>query len=142
MSYDLAVFDPRQELRDPQVFYRWYDERTEWEDDLDYNDPSNLSAALRAWFDEIRAIFPPMNGPHAARSTDNEASENTADFTLANDIVYVAFRWPQAEIAYETCIRLAERHGVGFLDASGNEGAAWFPNENGSLEVLHTAEDE
>jgi|SRR6266404_1911248 len=30
MSYDLAVFDPRDDLRECSVFLAWYEERTSW----------------------------------------------------------------------------------------------------------------
>lgn len=142
MSYDLAVFDPRLELRDPKKFYRWYDERTEWEDEIDYNDPANLTPALRAWFDDIIKSFPPLNGPFAYQGDDEESQSMQADFTLARDIIYVAFSWSTAEDAYVACLKLAEKHGIGFLDASGEEGAAWFPSDTGAIEMVHKASDE
>ncbi|MGM9486689.1 hypothetical protein [Ideonella sp. YS5] len=139
MSYDLAVFDPRAELRRREAFEDWYDERTEWEDELDYNDPANASPALQDWFDEMRQLFTPLNGPFAASDAGEGPLDKVADYGIGPDIIYVAFSWSCAEEAYEHCKRLAEKHGVGFLDASGAEGAAWFPSAEGRLQVVHVA---
>lgn len=141
MSYDLAVFDPRPELRDPKKFYPWYDERTEWGEELDYNSPANLTPALGRWFEEMAKSFPPMNGPLAYQGDDEDIQSAQADYSLGRDIIYVAFSWSKADDAYEACRKLAEKHGVGFLDASG-EGAAWFPDGSGKLQVVHKAGDE
>jgi hypothetical protein len=137
VSYDLAVFDPRKELRDRTVFEDWYDERTEWEDDLDLNEPGNATPALQAWFHEMRQTFVPMNGPLAPELPGSTKGELVADYTICSDLIYVAFSWSDVETAYERCIELAQKHGVGFLDASGDEGAAWFPAAGGALEVVH-----
>jgi hypothetical protein len=142
MSYDLAVFDPRSELRDRAVFENWYDERTEWDDGLDYNDPTNATPALQAWLLEIRQRFVPMNGPFAPEYPGEKVGELTADYTIARDLIYVAFSWSDVETAYATCIELAKKHRVGFLDASGDEGAAWFPSSEGAFEIVHTAPQE
>jgi len=139
MSYDLAVFDPRKELRDRGEFENWYDERTEWEDDLDFNEPSNATPALQAWFHEMRLTFKPMNGPLAPEEPGSTAGELIADYTICTDLIYVAFSWGDVEKAYELCLELARKHQVGFLDASGEEGAAWFPSGDGSLEIVHRA---
>jgi len=139
MSYDLAVFDPRPELRLRAAFESWYDERTEWEDDLDYNQPSNATPALQAWFDEIRQKFVPMNGPLAPDDVGTREDELVADYTICKDLIYIAFSWGDAEAAYEMAKQLAAKHKVGFLDASGDEGAAWFPCAGDSLEVIHVA---
>ena len=140
MSYDLAVFDPRPELRDRATFEDWYDERTEWEDELDYNDPANTTPSLQGWFHEMRQVFAPLNGPFAPADAGEGATDKLADYTIGPDIIYVAFSWSSTEEAYELCLRLADKHGVGFLDASGPEGAAWFPSPVGPLEVVHVAE--
>ena len=135
MSYDLAVFDPRKELQERAVFDDWYDERTEWEEELDFNEPSNATPSLQAWFHEMRLTFAPMNGPYQGKIED----EPTADYTICSDLIYVAFSWSDVEKAYELCFKLAQRHRVGFLDASGEEGAAWFPSASGALEIIHRA---
>lgn len=137
MSYDVAVFDPRAELRNRDTFMEWYEARTEWEDGLNYQDPKNATSNLQAWYREMISIFPPMNGPDAPSMDDTDRWEWKADYSIANDIIYVGFGWSKAEKAYEAMHRLAAKHSVGFFDASGNTGAAWFPEAGASLAIAH-----
>ncbi|MFY7916623.1 MAG: hypothetical protein ACOVPA_18370 [Rubrivivax sp.] len=139
MSYDLAVFDPTPQLKNRDHFEAWYDERTEWEDDLDYNNPENASPGLRAWFHDIRQIFEPMNGPLSSNKAGESEEDHVADYSIGRDIIYVAFSWADAELAHAKVMELAARHRVGFLDASSMDGAAWFPAANGELELIHTS---
>lgn len=139
MSYDLAVFDPRSELRGRAAFIDWYESRTMWADGLDYNEPSNASASLQAWFREAIEIFPPLNG--RLRPADFASNEWTADYAIGADIIFIAFPSEKAGPAYELTRRLAAKHGLGFFDASGNAGA-WFPAANGYLELVHIATED
>lgn len=142
MSYDLAVFDPRPELRDARQFRSWYEQSTEWSGELDYDSPEKLTPGLKRWFEEMAVAFPPLNGPLAYEGDDEGVRSAQADYTLGRDIIYAAFGWSKADEAYEACLRLAEKHGVGFLDVSGEQGAAWFPDASGALQVVHAAGDE
>jgi hypothetical protein len=137
MSYDLVVFDPIPELRNHAAFMVWYDSRTMWADRVDYNEPSNATPALQGWFGEAIKTFPPLNG--RLRPADFASNEWTADYSIARDIIYVAFPSGKAGSAYELTRRLAAKHRVGFFDASG-DGGAWFPTANGSLELAHTSD--
>jgi hypothetical protein len=141
MSYDLAVFDPRQELRDRAEFEAWYDSTEEDEYTADYSDPGQATPSLQAWFHEMREHFVPLNGPYSPHATSDPRLEKAGDYSIGPDLIYVAFSWSQVEEAYELCFRLAQKHCVGFLDASGAEGAAWFPTPDGTLERVHIAAD-
>ena len=137
MSYDLAVFDPRAELRDRETFLAWFQERTEWgEQGYDYDDPAHATPALRAWLLEMIQTFPAMNGPLAYRGEDDDVLEKATDYSIAHDLIYVAFAWSQAEDGADACINLAEKYGVGFFNAGG-EGEAFFPDEDGKLTFVH-----
>jgi hypothetical protein len=137
MSYDLVVFDPKPALRNRAAFMAWYDSRTEWADGLDYNEPSNASPELQGWFTEMIGTFPPMNGRF--RPADFASNEWIADYSIASDIIMVAFPSSKGGPAYEITRRLAAEHGVGFFDASG-DGGAWFPLADGTLELAHTSD--
>jgi len=137
MSYDLVVFDPRAELRERATFMAWYDARTEWEDGLDYNEPCNASPALQDWFREMIATFPPMNG--RLRPADFADNDWTADYSIARDLILVAFPSSKGMHAYELTRHLAGKHGVGFFDASG-DGGAWFPAGGETLELAHASD--
>jgi hypothetical protein len=146
MSYDLAVFDPAVTPRTREEFDLWYDQISEWEDEEEYEDISKCSPGLQAWYREMLAVFGAMNGPDALEHDFNKQPEPVlADYCIARELIYVAFSWGEAERAFETVTRLAAKHGVGFLDASGATGAAWFPDGKGELELVHEhsgAEDE
>jgi hypothetical protein len=138
MSYDLVVFDPKPELRDRAAFMTWYDSRVGWSDGLDYNEPSNAVAALQGWFFEMIKTFPPLNG--RLRPADFGSNEWTADYSIASDLIVVAFPPGKGGFAYEVTRRLAAEHGAGFFDASG-DGGAWFPTADGALELIHTSDE-
>jgi hypothetical protein len=137
MSYDLAVFDPRDELKDRRAFDRWYDATEEYGEDGSYNDHTQPTPALQSWFHEMREHFVPRNGPFSLASIDDPRNAKSADYDFGPDLIYVCFSWSQAEEAYELCFALAAKHGVAFLDASGSGGAAWFPGPTGKLEKVH-----
>src|ERR1700736_549715 len=136
MSYDLVVFSPTPDLRDRGKFIAWYESRTNWQEGLDYNDPSNASLALQAWFREMISTFPSLNGPLRVAPDEIVGGEWAADYAICTDIIYVAFPSGKGGIAYETSRRLAAKYGVGFFDASGG-GEAWYPTDEGTLEVVH-----
>jgi hypothetical protein len=136
MSYDLAVFEPRAELRIRPAFLTWYRDRTSWKGGRDYSDPANAALALQAWYREMIQTFPPLNGPDRPEDMDLCA----ADYSTGPDIIYVAFSGGRAADAYETTFHLASRHGIGFFNASGN-GEAWFPGANGQLELIHQRQE-
>jgi hypothetical protein len=119
MSYDLLVFDPGNAPRDRAAFREWWDRQAEWSENHGYNDPSVTTPELKAWFDEIRQTFPPMNGPHATNDYDNP---RLTDYSIGRHVIYAAFAWSVAEDAYPVVRQLAVKHRVGFYDASGDEG--------------------
>ena len=73
---------------------------------------------------EMKETFPPMNGEFApddeAIENDEDLESRLTDYSISYDSVYAAFSWSLAEEAYETMCRLAQKHGVGFFDASGD----------------------
>ncbi len=123
MSYDLMVFDPSVAPRDPADFRRWYDRQTEWSESHSYNDPAVASPALQAWFHDMRAFFPAMNGPFASHSDDSPVT----DHCIGKHVIYSAFAWSVAESAYLKTRELAVKHGLGFYDVSGDGGEILFP---------------
>jgi hypothetical protein len=136
MSYDLAVFDPRTDLRNHGAFMDWYRSRTKWADGLDYHNAANTTSSLRAWFEEMRELFPPMNGPDRPLIEDNQHLDAVTDYSIGKDIIYAAFHTSKAVVAHESAFRLATKHCVGFYDVSG-QGDLWFPTPTGVLELIH-----
>jgi hypothetical protein len=130
LSYDLAVFDPSTAPKNALEFTEWYDVQTEWKEPHGYDDPVVSTPALRAWFMDMLQEFPAMNGPFARPDEveDEDEELRTSNYSVGHSMIYGAFAWSKATEAYEACYRLAAKHGVGFIDASGDEGNIWFPN--------------
>ncbi len=118
------VFDPAIAPRSRDEFLRWYDDQTAWDEGHSYDDPQVTTPLLAAWFAEMSEAFPPMNGPHASSDYDNP---NVTDYSIGRSVIYAAFAWSVAELAFAEVDRLAVKHGVGFFDVSSNEGEIRFP---------------
>ena len=117
------VFDPSAAPRDRGEFLRWYERQTEWSEDHSYNDPAVACPALQAWFHEMQAFFPAMNGPFASPSDDSTVT----DHCVGRSVIYSAFGWSVAESAYLKTRELAVKHRLGFYDVSGDGGELLFP---------------
>jgi hypothetical protein len=128
MSYDLMVFRPEAAPRTRIEFMAWYSQQAEWQEEHSYDDPANCSVELRNWFMDMIKKFPALNGPFSVDDPDNY---NVTDFCIGKDVIYAAFSWSVAEKAYEIMKETAERHKVGFFDASAEDGDILFPNETG-----------
>lgn len=133
MSYDLMVFRPEAAPKTRIEFMDWYHNQAKWGEGHSYNDPVVTSDELKSWFKEMILTFPAMNGPYAVDDPDNEL---VTDYCIGKDVIYVTFAWSIAERAYELMKHLAEKHEVGFFDASANDGDILFPDNNGTNRPL------
>lgn len=135
MSYDLMVFEPIAAPASHQEFLEWFAQKTKWSEDHGYDDPGLTSRNLRAWFEEMIQIFPPMNGPFAKEPIpEDEAS--SSDYAIGADFIYASFAWSKAEPAYMTVARLAEKHRLGLFNASSSGEEVWVPGE-GKMVLAH-----
>lgn len=137
MSYDLMVFAPEAAPRDRGQFVAWYEEQCEWSEDHSYDNPDVSTPALRAWFMEMIQSFPAMNGPFASDELPEDES-SLADYSVGRQIIYAGFAWSKAEEAFETTVRLAAKHGLGFFDVSSEKAEAWLPDGKGGLALAHS----
>ena len=128
------VFDPEVAPRDRAGFLTWFDRQAEWPEEHGYNNPDVCSPGLRAWFDDIRKDFPPLNGPFA---TDDYDNPRVTDYSIGRGLIYGAFRWSEVEAAYEKMFELAKNHRVGFYYVSADDGEVWAPSEDGSYTLVH-----
>ncbi len=133
MSYDLMVFRKESAPNDKKSFMEWYNNQTEWTEDHSYDDPANTSADLKNWFMDMKESFPAMNGPYAS---DDVGNPKVTYYSIGREVIYAAFAWSEAKNAYPKMIELAEKHNVGFFDASGS-GDIFIPGENGKLQLLN-----
>ncbi len=125
MSYDLMVFEVKDAPTNKQAFMEWYEQQTEWEEEHSYEDPAVSSEGLRNWFMDMIKTYPAMNGPFAP--TDEEIEEldehkeaYLTDYSVGRSVIYAAFGWSLADQAYPVFRELAQKHHVGFFDASGD----------------------
>jgi len=122
MSYDLMVFEVTKAPRTREEFMEWFKEQTQWSEPHDYESISVTSPALKNWFMEMKEIFPPLNGEYAPSDemidADGDLEAHLADYSIGYDVIYVGFGWLVSEEANFLATELAEKHGVGFYDAS------------------------
>ena len=130
MSYDLMVFDSKAAPRNRSAFLEWYRQQTRWSEPHGYDNPDIPSPALRAWLLEMIKTFPPMNGPLASDDVDDP---KVTDYSIGETVIYAAFAWSQAELAYHQMFELATKHQVGFFDVSSTDGDIWFPDPDGKF---------
>lgn len=135
MSYDLMVFRPDIAPRTRHEFMSWYHDQTRWSEGHSYNDPVVTSDNLKSWFFEMINSYPALNGPYAKEDED-EYDDFVTDYSIGKDVIYAAFSWSLAEQAYETMKALAQKHKVGFFDASANNGDILFPDDNGQIQPI------
>jgi hypothetical protein len=130
MSYDLMVFAPDAAPAKRPAFLDWYDEQTEWDDDLAYDDPAVAKPALQAFYADLASEFPSIQG---------DGTEGAADYTIAPALIYVTFvDWDRVDAAWEAVHRLAAKHELGFFDVSSDLGEVWLPDRKGGLRIAHS----
>ncbi len=117
-------------------FMDWYEQQTQWAEGHSYDDPAVSTAKLRVWFMEIIKSFPPLNGPLSQDDLPEDEASAT-DYSVGKSVIYCAFAWPKAELAYETVFELAQKLGVGFFNVSSGNEEVWLPL-NGKLSLAHS----
>lgn len=124
MSYDLMVFEKTKAPNNKIEFMKWYEEQVQWNEEHNYDSIELSSDNLKNWFMDMIKIFPPMNGEFAPDDdvieNDEELENHLSDYCIGKDVVYIAFAWSVAEEAYDSMLKLALKHNVGFFDVSGN----------------------
>jgi hypothetical protein len=119
MSYDLMVLDKHKRFTDRIHFLEWYDELTQWQEDIDYNDYKHATSNLQQWFLDMKDIVPPLNGEFAPQDEDLGKSRfQEGDYSIAKEAIYVAFAWSDAEQIRPIVEELAKKHDVAFFDIS------------------------
>ena len=131
MSYDFSVFDPADAPAAEDEFLAWFEHETDWDDERECHDPAGTTPALRAWYTEMIATFPPMNGPNGV-SNDQVDDPHVTDYCIGPTFIYAAFACSVIEAAYAAMRRLAGKHGVGYFDFSSQPNEIWWPDGSGT----------
>lgn len=136
MSYDLMVFEKTKAPRQKEEFLSWYEAQTQWQEDHGYDDPAISSPALKKFFEQIRTVFPPMNGPWAPSDEEllkqPELDNYLCDYCIGREVIYLSLPWSKAEEAYDAVKRAAFLSEAGFFDVSG-KGQIFFPDEKQAM---------
>lgn len=116
------------------AFLDWYDDQTDWRDDLDYDDPGAATPALQAFYAELAVEFPP------APSSDAETEPDSGtEYTIAPALIYMSFYdWDKIDQAHAAVSRLAAKHALGFFDVSSDLAEVWLPDKKGGLRIAHS----
>lgn len=127
MSYDLVVFEKSKAPADAEKFLAWYEAQIEWQGDYDYDDISHASSNLQKFFQEVRIIFPPMNGAFAPSDEElmskPDLEDRLCDYCIGEDIIYLSLAYSMADRAYDIVKRAAYFAGVGFFSPSDGDDA-------------------
>jgi len=138
MSYDIAVFEPNDDLRHRATFLAWYKSRVQWGPRA--YDPTHATPRLQSWFNEMIQTFPPMNTPNRPSMQDSERWSKVIDYVFAGDMIYVAISGGRATIGRDLITRAAGKHGVGVFEMS-DAGDVLFPTASDTLEIAHRDEN-
>ena len=108
MSYDILVFTPSAVSDD--ALSAWLTEQVEGVDG-DSCDPAVTTPALRAFYEDMHQIFPPVNGPDRV---DEEVLGDlpATDYSFGPNHVYVSVSWDGAARAVATAETIDMRHAV------------------------------
>ena len=128
MSYDIMVFDRQKKFVDVKEFLNWYDEVTQYEEDIDYNDYHHATKNIQQWFLKIKDVIRPLNGEFAPPDEEIDNGEFLeADYSIGRDFVYAGLAWTDAERTSQKAFELAKKYGLGFFDISGT-GEVYLPD--------------
>ena len=113
MSYDLMVFEPDLAPSKSKIG-DWHKNAMEADEGDNSIDPATLkSNRLRAFYDDMRASFPAMNGPDQTKDFDND---RVTGYSFYPEFIYMDFRWSASEAASNAVLNLATKHGLGLFD--------------------------
>lgn len=95
MSFDLFVFERRENLKTSEDVVRFMEAFTRYEEEKDYDSLAGCSETISVWARKMFEKFPPMNGEYAPPDEEAFATEESGarmtDYSLGKHGVYCAF---------------------------------------------------
>ena len=127
MSYDLLAFDANAAPRDRAAFKEWWAVQSQWGEGHGYNDPSVTTPELQRFYELMTSEFRDIG----SLSDDEDADSKTSDYSIGMSVIYVAFPWSEADVAYDKFRESVVMSGVGFYEVSMDQGAEelFFPGD-------------
>ncbi len=124
MSFNLFVFERRENLKTSVEICSYMEEFTEYKEDKDYNSLEDSSEIIVNWSKKMFEKFPPLNGEYAPSEEQfhlKEIETHLTDYSIGKNAVFCAFGWDVAEEALEDIIAMADEYKAGVYDLQSNE---------------------
>lgn len=122
MSYDLMIIEKNSMPKTSEEFHQWIEEKTNYDQDWDYNDVEKTTSRLKEWYMEMIQYFPPMNGPYALAQeeleADDDLEERVTDYTIGDTFIYASFAYSQEETALSIARKLCLKYELVLYNAS------------------------
>lgn len=132
MSFDFFVFDPAMAPKTDDGFRAWYEAETrEIASESSYDVSVTANKAFRFWYDEMREMFTPFNGPDDIALPEDASQARilrTCEYNFRSHSAYLSFRWGAQDMARAAASTLAREFGLGYFHVSAEHGQAVFPD--------------
>jgi len=133
------VFEPGAPPSDREGFLIWFRGTVRLQDGHLTTDPSIASPALRAWYRDMKTVYAPVSGPDVPADFAGDDERNT-DYRFADSAIFARFGWEVSRKAYRKAMKLAQLHGLGLFDASGDTAAVWTATGDDRFLISHRGE--
>ena len=125
MSFDLFVFERRENIKTSLDVFSYQEEFTEYREEKDYDSLTGCSDIISRWAKKMFEKFPPMNGEYAPPDEIAYASEESenhlTDYSLGEHGVYCAFSYKVSDEALEYVKSISDEYMVGVYDIQSND---------------------
>ena len=139
MSYDIMIIDRHPRFKDSKEFLEWYDDVTQWKENIDYDDCEHATPHLKEWFMKMKDIVKPMNGKYALSDEEIDRCLD-ADYAIAREGIMMAMGYSEADKICEIAFKLAKEYGLSYYDITGSN-ELYYP-DGSSLFVFPQQEDD
>ena len=92
MSFDLFVFEKREEIKTSLDVFAYQEEFTEYKENRDYESLEGCSRVIACWAKKMFKKFPPISGKYALPDEIAYATEDSenhlTDYSIGTNIVH------------------------------------------------------
>lgn len=122
MSFDLFLFERREDLKTSHDVLKFYEEFTRYEEDRDYNSLEGCSPVIKACAERLFEKFPPLNiGLIPENEPTAEEEARFADYSFGKNAAYCSFSFSAAKEALYFVSIYMDEMGIGLYDPQGEE---------------------
>lgn len=125
MSFDLFVFERREEIKTSLDVFAYQEEFTAYKEKKDYDALEGCSDGMVHWAKKMFEKFPPMNGEYALSDemayATQDMENHLTDYSFGKNGAYCAFSYKVKEEALEFVKSIADEYGVGVYNLQSND---------------------